>query len=251
MANEVFFAQNDDPQMILAYKKAQDTFKYFWRELYWERRRIVPALDVAYVKVAFAQDTKNDDSPIIEHMWIEDINFDGNKVTGTLINKPNRLTNVAQGNNVEIPLNQISDWLFAINRKTYGGFTIQVLRSEMTARAREEHDNAWGLNFGDYDEVLLVFEQKRNPENLIEHPMSINMQPKFIEFLESNPHSVFEKDDMGYTMLHKEAIAGNASAIEVLTRFTLDISEKTNSGKTALDFAKDLDWTHIIPLLEK
>lgn len=34
-------------------ERARKTFKYFWRELFWERRRIIPTLDFAMVKVPF------------------------------------------------------------------------------------------------------------------------------------------------------------------------------------------------------
>ncbi|MGB1219168.1 MAG: DUF2314 domain-containing protein, partial [Flavobacteriales bacterium] len=39
---EIFYAQQDE-KMKEAYIQAQQTFKFFWRELYWEYRRIVPA----------------------------------------------------------------------------------------------------------------------------------------------------------------------------------------------------------------
>ncbi|KAF5269738.1 hypothetical protein FQR65_LT17944 [Abscondita terminalis] len=40
------------------------------------------------------------------------------------------------------------------------------------AQERKEHDKAWGLDFGDYNETLIVSQQKEYPENLEEHPMS-------------------------------------------------------------------------------
>ena len=246
---EIFFARSDSQKMISAFEKAQDTFKYFWRELYWENRRIVPALDVAYVKVAFSQDVEGLDEPKVEHMWINNIYFDGEMVEGVLLNTPNELTNVKNGDRVEIPLSQVSDWLFSTRDKTYGGFTIQVLRSEMTEKERKEHDEAWGLDFGDYNDVLLVYEQKEHPENLIEHPMSKNMQANFAEYLKENLGILTEKDDKGYSILHRETIAGNASIIEVLRQFGIDINDKTDSGRTAMDFAKLLNWTHIMPLI--
>ena len=246
---EIFFARSDSQKMISAFEKAQDTFKYFWRELYWENRRIVPALDVAYVKVAFSQYVEGLDEPKVEHMWINNIYFDGEMVEGVLLNTPNELTNVKNGDRVEIPLSQVSDWLFSTRDKTYGGFTIQVLRSEMTEKERKEHDEAWGLDFGDYNDVLLVYEQKEHPENLIEHPMSKNMQANFAEYLKENLGILTEKDDKGYSILHLETIAGNASIIEVLRQFGIDINDKTDSGRTAMDFAKLLNWTHIMPLI--
>jgi uncharacterized protein YegJ (DUF2314 family) len=264
---EIFFAKGDNPKMNKAFKDAQDTFKYFWRELSWEYRRIIPALNVACVKVAFTQEKENRQEPIVEHMWINDVEFDGNNVKGVLINSPNELTNVANGDIVDIPFNQISDWLFAITEqkakgilsklfsaapkiKTYGGFTIQAMRSEMTNQERKQHDSAWGLDFGDYNEVLIVNEQKGNPENLIEHPMSKNMREKLVEFLNENPNAIKNFDEKGYSLLHKEAIAGNLTSVKVLIEAGSDKNIKTNQGETALDFAKKLNWAHIIPILD-
>ena len=263
----IYKADGDDPKMIEAFQNAQKTFKYFWRELSWEYRRIVPALDIAYVKIAFIQETEDSDDPIVEHMWIDEVMFDGNNVMGVLLNDPNQLTNVANGDSVNVPLSQISDWLFAISDhspkkglsklfsstpkpKTYGGFTIQVLRSEMTKQERKKHDNAWGLDFGDCDEVLLVYEQEENPENLIEHPMSRNMREKFIDSLKEQPEEITSADEDGYTLLHRETIAGNLTSVEVLLSLGADKNAKTNQGDTALDFARKMNWEHIIPVLE-
>ncbi|MCW3465887.1 DUF2314 domain-containing protein [Chitinophaga nivalis] len=249
--NEVFFSEAEDPGMLKAFQQAQETFKYFWRELSWEARRIIPALDLACVKVAFSETVADQPEPIVEHMWINDIGFDGETVSGVLVNNPNRLTNVQNGDFVTVPLQQISDWLLASQGKTCGGFTIQHLRAGMEEEERQEHDDAWGLDFGDYQDISVVNGQKEHPENLIEHPMSINMRDSFIQFLQEYPQEATNRDDAGYTLLHKEAIAGNKNAVEVLLQFKADKDSKTNDGKSALDFARQLDWAHIIPLLEK
>lgn len=264
---EIFFADGNNPKMIAAFENAQKTFKYFWRELSWENRRIVPALTVACVKIAFTQETEN--GQIVEHMWMNEVQFDGNTVKGVLINQPNDVTNIANGDFVNVSLNQISDWLFASYNnykpktglsklfsatpkpKTYGGFTIQAMRSEMTDKERKEHDNAWGLDFGDYNEVLLVNEQNEHPENLIEHPMSKNMREKLIEFLKENPSEIHHLDQDGLSLLHKETIAGNLTSVEVLLSLGADKNQQTNQGETALDFAKKLNWEPIIAVLEK
>jgi uncharacterized protein YegJ (DUF2314 family) len=247
---KIFYSKSDHPEMLQAFQKARDTFKYFWRELYWEYRRIVPALDLACVKIAFTEETDDPEEPIVEHMWINDINFNGTTISGVLVNEPNELTNVQNGDEVEVPLEQVSDWLFASQGKTYGGFTIHAMRSEMSAKEMKEHDKAWGLDFGDFNDVLMVYQQKEQPENLVEHPMSKNMRDSLVAFLKANPNEVIDKDDLGYTMLHRETIAGNATSIEVLKQFDADMHAKTKDGKTALDFAKELSWEHLIPLLK-
>lgn len=267
--NSFIFTDGTDPKMIEAYKKAQETFKYFWREQSWEYRRIVPGLNLACVKAAFSQEDPETGKDIVEHMWINDIDFDGDHVKGYLINEPNDLTNIQPGDYFEIPLNEISDWLFAITPtekksklsklfssssptlpKAYGGFTIQKMRTDMEESERQEHDDAWQLDFGDFNDIELVHEQKEKPENLVEHPMSRNMKEDFVKFLQQYPNELTNVDDNGLTLLHKETIAGNLSSIEVILEAGADRNLQSNNGKTALDFAKQLKWEHLIPALE-
>lgn len=248
---KTFLAKRDSAKMIKAFANAQSTFKYFWRELSWEYRRIVPVLELSCVKAAFYQYIDLTDETIVEYMWIDEIMFDGEEIKGTLINSPNELTNIENGDKVTVPLNQIKDWLFAMHGKTYGGFTVHAMRSEMNVKDRKKHDEAWGVDFGDYNDILFVYEQKEHPENLIEHPMSKNAKKAIKDIIKEHPDELTATDESGYTILHKETIAGNRTWIEALLLSGADKTLKTNKGKTALDFAKQLKWEHIIPLLHK
>src|SRR5262249_56061414 len=90
--SKVFMADNSDPEMQRAYANARATFRYFWREVAWERRRIVPALDLACVKAPFSdgeRGTRTEDTPDVEHMWLSEVDFDGQFVSGVLLNAPN------------------------------------------------------------------------------------------------------------------------------------------------------------------
>ena len=266
----IFWADGQSPKMIQAIETAQKTFKYFWREVSWDNRRIVPALNVACVKIVFMQEVAGSDELLVEHMWINEVHFDGNNVMGVLVNEPNEITNVACGDFVSVPLNQVSDWLFAMTEskpkkklfglmtsneteevlRTYGAFTIQAMRSEMSTEEREQHDTAWGMDFGDYNDIVYVHEQKTKPENLVEHPMSKNMRPKLMEYFQTNPAEVLASDENGHTILHSEAIAGNLNSVEVLLAMGADKHAKTKEGETALDLAQKLDWNHLIPVLQ-
>jgi ankyrin repeat protein len=124
------------------------------------------------------------------------------------------------------------------------------MRSDMSLAERKNHDNAWQLDFGDFNDIEIVYEQKEDPKNLIEHPMSRNMKEDFVKFIQENPDEITGKDINGYTLLHSETIAGNLSSVEVILEAGADKNLKTNSGKTALDFAKQLNWEHLIPVLE-
>lgn len=247
--NRIFYNEADQ-DMLSAFQKAQETFNYFWRELSWEYRRIIPGLDLACVKVAFTEETIDPKKPLVEHMWINEVGFDGDFVSGILVNNPNSLSNVKNGDFIEVPLTQVSDWLFVSQGKTYGGFTIQLMRSKMTISDREDHDKAWQLNFGDHRKVLLVSGQEEHPQHLTEHPMSINMRESLVEYLKDNPSVLNAQDEKGYTLLHRETIAGNRTSLEVLLNAGADRHATTHTGKRALDFARQLQWEHVIPLLE-
>lgn len=49
----IYYVEQADEPVNRAGERARKTFKYFWRELFWERRRIISALDFAMVKVPF------------------------------------------------------------------------------------------------------------------------------------------------------------------------------------------------------
>ncbi len=244
----VFYAEQNE-MLKRANEEAQNNFKYFWRELYWEYKRIIPAHNFAMVKIPFGQKMKGHEEPIFEHMWINNINFDGEFIYGELVNVPNQLTNVKKGDTVKRKINEIGDWLMCIQGEVYGGFTIQAMRSQMNDAQREDHDNAWGLDFGNPDEVLLVYQQKEHPENLLEHPMSKNMADQVREFFKTNPDELQKTDGIGHTFLHNEAIAGNLTSTRIMLELGADKNTKSNSGKTALDYAKEMGWNHIVEVL--
>ncbi|WP_241489164.1 DUF2314 domain-containing protein [Chryseobacterium indologenes] len=268
--NSFIFTDSSDPKMIEAYQKARQTFKYFWREQSWEYRRIIPGLNLSCVKAPFSEKNPETGETVVEHMWINDIDFDGDTVSGYLINNPNNLANIQAGDHFSIPLNEISDWLFAITPaekkpkglsklfsssspllpKTYGGFTIHKMRSDMSEAERKEHDDAWQLDFGDFNDIEVVHNEKEKPENLIEHPMSKNMKEKFMQFIQEYPDELTQMDDNGLNLLHRETIAGNLVSVQGALEAGADKNIKSKNGKTALDYARQLQWEHIIQVLE-
>jgi uncharacterized protein len=117
-------------------------------------------------------------------MWVGDISFDGKVITGNLLNQPNQIENLNQGDIVQFDREEISDWMYSISDKVYGAFTVNVLRSRMKNKELKEHDDAWGLNFGDprnlnIDPMLSFSDFLLTPSiDLPEHPMSVNMVDK-------------------------------------------------------------------------
>ena len=122
---------NSDPEMQRAYERARATFRYFWREVTWERRRIVPALDMACIKAPFSDGERaraSDDAPDVEHMWLSEVDFDGEIVSAVLLNAPNWLKSVKAGDTARIPLSEISDWMYVIEGEVFGAYTVNLLR---------------------------------------------------------------------------------------------------------------------------
>ena len=262
--SKVFLFDDADPEMQQAYATARETFGHFWREVSWERRRIVPALDLACVKAPFSDGDgpRDDGNPEVEEMWMSEVGFDGRFVTGTLLNTPNWLETVAAGDSVGVPRGDMSDWMYAISGEVFGAHTVNLMRSRMDRAARRDHDAAWGLDFGDPAKIRLAPEPKKGGGLLKgwfakadagdgEHPMSAAMAPSLQEQLAGDPGRATAKDDEGWTLLHHEALAGNAATVEVLLEAGADPDAVTDGGMTALRLAKSLGWDKVVALLTR
>ncbi|QOV89517.1 DUF2314 domain-containing protein [Humisphaera borealis] len=263
--SKVFMFDGGDPEIHGAHEKARDTFRYFWREVAWERRRIVPGLDMAAVKAPFSDEVPNDEgNPNVEHMWLSDVDFNGREVSGTLLNAPNWLKSVNAGDVASVPLEQISDWMYVIAGEVYGAHTVNLMRSRMSPKERKDHDAAWGLEFGDPHLIRLVPDEYEKPRGLIkglfgkkvgpkvigEHPMSENSADSFREQLTQHPEMLEDLDDNGWTLLHHQALAGSAATVSVLLELGADVNAVTTNGTTPLQLAQSLKWDKVVVMLE-
>ncbi len=271
----VYLSKEDDAEMEAASAKSRQTFRYFWRELSWEYRRIIPGLDLACVKVAFSDppETANPETPNVEQMWVSDVQFDGQTVKGTLLNSPNWLTSVSEGDSVSVKPSEVNDWMYAISGIVYGGYTVNLLRSRMGKGERKQHDSAWGMNFGDPNQIRLVpinfVPGKSKPsffarllgakEEIVtaqeaaqhEHPMSENMGDSLDEAIQSDASMLTGTDDNGFNMLHQLSLAGSAKGVGVMLKHGADPNAKTGNGMTPLRLAKSLGWKKVAALLEQ
>ncbi len=268
---QVYFVPEEDPEMQAAMEQARATFRYFWRELSWEYRRIVPGLDMSCVKAAFQDPpemAERSGSEGVEQMWLGEIRFDGKNVTGRLLNEPNWLKSISAGDETQVPLQRIADWMYVIQGKAYGGYTVNLMRSRMSRKERAEHDSAWGLDFGDPTQIRLVPDKwsGEKPKGLLsrlfggkpapvdpdqEHPMAVNMGSSLEEFVKKDPSNATTTDDNGLTMLHQLALAGTAIGVQILLEHGADPNAKTNNGMTPLALAKVLGWKDVAEVLKK
>jgi uncharacterized protein YegJ (DUF2314 family) len=259
----IFFHGGNDPEMLKAHEQARATFKYFWRELTWERQRIIPGLSMAAVKAPFADSPgqATTETPGVEHMWIDEVDFDGQTIRGVLLNEPSWLKSVKAGDEVSLPAKELSDWMYVIGSEVYGAYTVQVLRARMGTAERAEHDEAWGLEFGDPRQVRVVATEKKSggffkrlfgsskSEAADEHPASVNLAPELRKQLAKQPELTSWRDDRGWSLLHVHSLAGNAEVVKVLLDAGFDPNLKTNHGATPLKLAHVLGWEKVAALL--
>lgn len=257
---------DSDTQMQQAYQAAQASFRYFWRELSWERRRIVPALDMTIVKLPFTDGPRTDGKAKFEQMWIEDIGFDGDSVSGNLLNSPNWLKSVRKGERVSRPFSHLTDWMITADSHAYGGFTINLMRSRMGQKERAHHDQAWGLDFGDPANIRVEIQREPNARTVTDqsssgpqphavskpfndHPACANMVPRIQARLQADPAIARTVDDHGWSILHHEALAGNLGVVKLLITFGADAAARTPNGYTAADLARKIGWSEIAEVI--
>ena len=89
------------------------------------------------VKVNLYDDTYS------EHFWLSDIEFKGGVFEGRIDNNPMHLRQYKLGQFVTVKPDKISDWFLIVDQKIYGAHTMQVARSRMNQKQRENFD----LNF--------------------------------------------------------------------------------------------------------
>lgn len=246
-SSPVFMFDNSDAQMQRAYEQARSSFRFFWREVAWDRRRIVPALDLACIKAPFADGERraaNDGKPEVEHMWLSEVDFDGQFVRGVLANAPSWLKKVKEGDTARFRVGEISDWMYVISGEAYGAFTVNLLRSRMSVSERQQHDAAWGLKFGDPLKIRMVSEQEHQA-------LSVAAASSLKEHLAKTPSLISAKGHNGWTLLHQDASAGSVATVKVLLEAGADPSAVTEQGMTALQLAEALGWVSVVELLAR
>jgi uncharacterized protein YegJ (DUF2314 family) len=254
--SKVFQSPSNDSAMENVAKEARSNFKFFWREMTWEFRRIVPAMEIACVKVRFTE------GETTEYLWANVLNFDGNNLSIEILNSPNNLKEINANDEVTIPLEQLYDWLYGLSGEVFGGYTINLMRSRMSMQERKSHDGAWGLNFGDPKVVEVVPKEwllagkkgvlkkaEYQEPNDVEHPMALNMVQGFKEgkFGEEVMSYV---DDYGKTTLHDMALGGAAQMVEYLLSKGMDKNITDKNGNTPLSLSNKIGWENVSRILE-
>lgn len=256
--SRVYHRDGGDPRMLEASRCARESFGVFWREMSWERRRIIPGTRLAAVKAPFQVREPEPGVPTAEHMWVQDLAFDGRVVAGTLLNTAGHIPGLVAGTPVTVPWEAVGDWMYVAHDLTVcGGFTVQATRAGMSIAARADHDRAWGLEFLDPDLVALVPEQRAGlpfevahaQARAAEHPMSVSSTDAIAQQLAGDPAAARTVLDDGLSLLHVDALGGNLGPVQALLRFGADPGARTRHGDTALDLAERMGWPRVATAL--
>lgn len=141
---EIVSVESDDAEMLAAMQAARDQFPKFWNAVSQDYQRAIPALGGSMVK-AYFHDGESPNGG--EHMWVSEVEYDGAAITGVLVDRPRHVQSVRTGERVSFPLERLSDWLYVVDDKAVGAFTVRLLRTRMTEEERREHDSHYPFGF--------------------------------------------------------------------------------------------------------
>ena len=82
-----------------------------------------------------------------EHIWVGDVKMTGQGFEGVLENEPVNIKGLKAGDKVTFSKNQISDWILISEGKVKGGFTIKVVRNQMSPDEQRAFDEQTGGAF--------------------------------------------------------------------------------------------------------
>ncbi len=123
---QVFSVGQHNPAMKRAVLKARKTVGRFIRAL----QNPSPRQSDFEVKKPFFQNGN------IEHLWLADVTFSGNRFHGYVDNVPRKIKGLKMGARVSVNPSEISDWAYIDHGKLVGGFTIRVLYAELSPADR-------------------------------------------------------------------------------------------------------------------
>jgi uncharacterized protein YegJ (DUF2314 family) len=93
------------------------------------------------VKVMFSDSNGN------EHIWVSDIEYDGDDktISGIVSNTPGIVECVEAGEEVTVPISQVTDWAFECEGQQYGNFTVYALFTQMAPAEVESYVKHYGF----------------------------------------------------------------------------------------------------------
>jgi uncharacterized protein YegJ (DUF2314 family) len=114
----------DDAEMNAAIEEARRRLPEFRRVLDEDARRIIPVIEGALVKAAVTSVSTGE----TEHIWLEDVGFEDDRIVGTVASAPNAIPEVVHGEDITVSSEDVSDWVYREGGHTFGGFTVKLMQ---------------------------------------------------------------------------------------------------------------------------
>ena len=84
----------------------------------------------------------------VEHIWLSDVEFVGNRFQGRVDNQPRKIRGLKLGQLVSVNPNEISDWLYVDNGNLVGGYTVRAHYDELSPEQKQEFDREADFKMG-------------------------------------------------------------------------------------------------------
>jgi uncharacterized protein YegJ (DUF2314 family) len=139
-AANIYSVTSEDSSMNSAIDKAKKTIGEFDKGL--------ESNNSLYTDFAIKKRYKTPDDGG-EHMWITVIGFEDGKYKGIVNNDAEKTTEVKYGDTVIVRKDEITDWMFLANNVLKGGYTIRVIRDQMSKNDRMKMDKELGYKIED------------------------------------------------------------------------------------------------------
>lgn len=118
----------DEKLMDRAIQKAKDTKQEFIDTLQSKR----PGTGDFAIKKPFPAGAGH------EHIWLNEVSWDGKAFTATINDEPVDTKAVKLGDRVQVTPEEISDWMYVENGVLKGGYTIRVLHYQASPEEQKE-----------------------------------------------------------------------------------------------------------------
>lgn len=80
----------------------------------------------------------------VEHLWVNDLSFDGRVFRGKVDNEPLDLKGVHLGDEVTVSPEEISDWMFVQDGKLVGGYTVRCCYRHLSSAEKKQFEKDAG-----------------------------------------------------------------------------------------------------------
>lgn len=80
------------------------------------------------------------DGDKVEHLWLNEVSFDGRLFHGKVDNEPVDIKGVRPGQQVSVSPNEISDWMYVQDGRLVGGYTISAMCQHMSSAEKKQFE---------------------------------------------------------------------------------------------------------------